>query len=110
MDFLRPQGRLNEAWLEDAYQALASLIDQAAALTTNERAQRAWVYAQAYDRIADDAMAKPATEAADDIRESYSDEQLQHWQRLARKHEREFQTLTGVGAGTSGVAPTRPVW
>lgn len=105
-NFTRPAGRLNPAWYEDDLNALlTALITQAEGLTSDEAAQTAWVYARAYGVLADDAMARPATMAADDIRKSFSDAQLTSWRRIAQDHMDEFNSLTGGAVGGPVLQP-----
>lgn len=96
--FQRPAGRLNPNWFEDDLEeTLTALLAEAATKTSDEDAQTAWVYHRAYGLLADDAAAKAAERAADDIRERFTDAQIAHWQRLAARFLADYHAATGTG-------------
>lgn len=98
--FKRPTGRLSPTWFADDLDALlTALIQQAEGLTSNEAAQVAWVYHRAYQTLADDRALIAQTIAADDIRETYSEKQLAHWQNLADSMLAKYEHLTRTSAG-----------
>lgn len=98
--FKRPAGRLSPAWYQDDLDTLlAALIAEAEARTGNEAAQVAWVYHHAYQTLADDRALIAQTIAADDVRETFSDQQLGHWQRLADSMLAQYNNLTGAASG-----------
>jgi hypothetical protein len=99
-DFRRPAGQLRADWfVDDLDTLLAAFIAEAEAKSSDEDAQRAWVYHRAYRTLADDRALVAATIAADDIRETFSDSQLRHWADLAARAAAQFDALTGAGGG-----------
>lgn len=98
--FKRPIGRLNPSWFEDDLDALlTALRTEAQERTTLESAQVAWVYYRAYQTLADDRALVAQTIAADDVRETYSEAQLGHWQRLADSMLAQYEHVLGVAGG-----------
>ena len=97
-DFKRPTGRLSPTWfVDDLDTALAAWLLEAQAKASDESLQAAWVYHRAYQALADDRALVAATTAADDIRESFSDSQVAHWQKLANEARAEYDRLSGLG-------------
>lgn len=95
-DFLRPTGRLDPEWVDE--ESLDALITQAEAASDDEATQIAFVYARAYNRLADDWAARASTRSADDITEVHSATQIAHWRSQARAWEAEFDRLNGTFA------------
>lgn len=97
-DFERPTGRLSPDWFaDDLDEALTAWLAEAVAKSSDEASQRAWVYHRAYQTLADDRALVAQSVAADDIRESFSDSQVTHWQRLADAALSEYEGLAGLG-------------
>lgn len=104
--FKRPAGRLDPDWFDDLDATLTALLTEATAAYENAAAQTAYVYTRAYEMLADDAAAKPATVAADDVRETYTPQQLLHWRAEANRWRRHLDNLTAAGGGYRAVTPT----
>ena len=97
-DFKRPTGRLSPDWFVDDLDAsLTAWLAEAVTKTSDEAIQAAWVYHRAYQTLADDRSLVAATTAADDIRESFSDSQVAHWQKLADSMRAQYERLAGLG-------------
>lgn len=107
-NFIRPEGRLKDSWLEDLETLLEDLILQAQDLTTNERAQKAWVYARVYEMLADEMMYEASTIHSDDVKEVRSLGQMRYWARLSEKFQQDYQAL--MGRGYSGETSVIPTW
>jgi len=109
-DLQRPAGRLDPTWFTDPDATLTALIAKAVELTDDQGAQAAWVYARAYALLADDAMTRPSSEAADDVRRSFTDAQLRHWQRMSDAAQAEYRSIVGATPPGSGVTSVTPIW
>lgn len=105
-EFKRPTGRLSASWFVDDLDAsLAAFIAEAQDLTANEVAQAAWVYHRAYQTLADDRALIAQTVAADDVRETFGDAQIAHWQRVAQDYFDEFTAANGTPVGGPVLQP-----
>ena len=99
-NFIEPSGELSLADFPDYSEAkletsIQVWLEEAEGKTSNESAQRHWVYHRAYTHIANRFMRGLMSERVGDLQAARSDGQNKYWTKRARYHLQAFNSATG---------------
>lgn len=97
-DLIEPLGELSDSMFTDVDEYVAAWLTEAEGKTSNEAAQRAWVYHRAYTSLANRMHAGLASEKKGDASAARSDAQFAYWAGRASSALATFNGLT-AGAG-----------
>lgn len=111
-DFLiQNGGRLDPSWY--APLVLTDLLTAwLAGATGSDQQVEAAVYTRGFETVVSLIMSRPTKWAADDVSESFSDEQLRYWQAQAAYWRGKDDALNGSGSGPVlvGWEEDQPLW
>lgn len=98
-DFIEPAGELSEELFpgKNLTTYASAWLTEAQGKTSDEDAQREWVYHRAYQTVANRLNAQLISEQKGDLRGQRSDSQNAYYSRLAKQHLDNYNALTGTG-------------